>query len=505
MSSQRGESNNLNCSKRMSVETNSRLGVENEPKAWITRDRPASEQTVPSALSPSALPPAVSLLETLQTKSKRKTVDELEAWITRNPRRHSESNQKALNLLKSMRKESRRDTVNELKAWITRDPEGEQTATRRKSLSLLESLESEVGAGERPTSPCSSTVCSSSERDADPQSGREGGGSICGVSGRSINTAMLSLNSKRSSFRVPEELAPAVENSMFCEDQSPRKNIVHKSKDHHSLPDAESLKLDAECVPTKSKARQTCHLILRFLVSNIQLFVILGLSIALFFVLLLDSSSNVTGTRNIESSLRRYVEREHHLHPEFLGDALLRDPLSSQGKALQKTVLAGSSGDISTIGTYAMWMISYQLSGDEVNSDGATAGVWSDYSEVWDVCLWRGVQCDGRGNVAVLNLEDRNVKGDLPPEVYLLKESLKGLNLKNNTEMGRNGGSVPAFLEHMTKLKYINVCGTAYSRFNDASSYCASGTDKLVYADFHCKCCVQCDDRWNKLSGDVEK
>merc|ERR1719291_877289 len=161
---------------------------------------------------------------------------------------------------------------------------------------------------------------------------------------------MLSLRCKRSSFALPEELALAVNNGVSCEDKSPRKKNVQKARDCHSLPDAESLKLDARCVPTESKAYRTCRLILTFFVSNIQLFIILGLSITLLLVLLPDSrGTNLRSSGNIESSVHGYVESQHKIHPDILGDALLQDPLSSQGKALQKTVMAGSAGASSAI------------------------------------------------------------------------------------------------------------------------------------------------------------
>jgi len=281
----------------------------------------------------------------------------------------------------------------------------------------------------------------------------------------------------------------------------------------HSLPDVESLK-SARYISTRSKACRTCRLITTFFISNIKLLVIFGLSIALLLVLIRGSRGDVvvtqlrgggyyTSPQNIESSVRSYVEREHLRHPDILGDALLHDPLSSQGKALQKTVQAGRMTDdvSSAIGTYVLWTINYQLFGNKVHDDGVTAGVWSN-DEVGDVCLWRGVQCDNHGNVAVLDLEDRDVEGDLPPEVYLLKESLMGFSLKDNIEMGRNG--MPRFLDQMTNLRYVNVCGTAYRGLDDASAFCASGTDKLIYAKFDCDCCVSCDNGSSKTSDEPD-
>jgi len=360
--------------------------------------------------------------------------------------------------------------------WITRDPTTEQTKSRRKSISLLESLESLRADA--------ISAAAAVEDDS-----RE-----------DISAGRLQLPVKRFPPENPTIKDNNAEDESFIGDV----NFILPRSSHHSLPDTKSLKFSARRTSNRSKARQTCYLIMTFFISNIQLCAILGLSTALLVVLLHESRGDDTVTvarlrsggyntspQHIESVVRGYVEREHQRHPDILGDALLHDLLSSQGKALQKTVQARRSIDdvSSAIDTYVLWTINYQLFGNEVHDDGVTAGVWSSH-EVGDVCLWRGVQCDDRGNVAVLDLEDRDVEGDLPSEVYLLKESLTGLNLKDNIEMGQNG--MPTFLNQMTKLNYLNMCGTAYHGLDDVSTFCASGAGKLIYADFDCECCVSC-------------
>lgn len=293
-----------------------------------------------------------------------------------------------------------------------------------------------------------------------------------------------------------------------------------------------------------SKPHRTCRLVWTFFVSNLQLhaiIAILGLSIAMIVILLRGSQGDAaaakrdsghysdlqaagdhnTGLRDIESSVREYdegdgnfpvnitspqlqgngqdaglrdieslvrgyIEEEIKRHPDILDHALLRDPLSIQGKALSETVKAEGAIDnvAMAVTTYVLWVLNYALF--ELD-----AGVWSTDYGGDDVCLWRGVQCDNHGNVAVLDLEGMDMEGELPPEVFLLRESLVWLSLKDNPLLGQN--DMPALLDRMTKLNYINVCNTEYCGGDNAGAFCSSGAEKLVYSDFDCACCKPCD------------
>jgi len=190
-----------------------------------------------------------------------------------------------------------------------------------------------------------------------------------------------------------------------------------------------------------------------------------------------------------------HLEKEQEQHPEILGN------MHEHAKALRKTVQEGNkiSNVSSAVAAYVLWVINYELFELTPSSD-VDAGVWSADYRFDDMCLWRGVQCNYRGDVTVIDLEGMQVEGDLPVELYLLRDSLTAFSVRGNVHMGRNG--LPAFLDQMTKLRCVNVCGTSHQGSDSGvAAFCASGADRTIFADFECDCCVLCDDNGLNWTG----
>jgi len=263
----------------------------------------------------------------------------------------------------------------------------------------------------------------------------------------------------------------------------------------HSLPDIDALKASVGVTGSSAVKAHRCSHKCLVGTSITQLLLILGLITALILLLFIPKDSqgdNVvtqlrysTDTDHIRASVVKHVRRMHRDHPEIIGDTYaLEDRKSPQSKALQKTVQFGDKiKNLSmAITHYTLWSINYELS-----SGTSTSGMWSNDDA--DICLWVGVRCNNEGKVAVLDIEDKGMEGELPAELWLLKDSLTGISIKDNANMGRP--ALPTFLYKMPELNYINVCGTSYGGLY-SSTFCERGTNKRIYADFDCDCCVAC-------------
>jgi len=277
-------------------------------------------------------------------------------------------------------------------------------------------------------------------------------------------------------------------------------------ENNHSLPDVDALKASVGITGSSVKAHRCSHKCL-VATSVTQLLLILGLVTALILLLFLPKDSqgdNVvtqlrysTNIDEVRNSVIRHVRRVQGEHPEIMGeDNAYEDKKTPQGKALQKTIqFRDKIKNLNmAITVYTLWSINYELSGGR-----STSGMWTNDDA--DICLWDGVRCDFEGKVAVLDIEDRGMQGDLPAEIWLLKDSLTGINVKDNANMGRP--ALPTFLYKMPKLNYINVCGTVYGGLY-SSTFCKRGTNKRIYADFDCDCCVACGVIDERGSGSYE-
>jgi len=97
-------------------------------------------------------------------------------------------------------------------------------------------------------------------------------------------------------------------------------------------------------------------------------------------------------------------------------------------------------------------------------------------------CSWIHVKCDeidGFDAVTKLNLDANNLSGEIPPELVLLKESLKRLNLSQNDNVNPEG--TVAWIGDLTKLTYLNLRQGYF--YNDGIPDSFKNLDQLLFFD----------------------
>jgi len=112
-------------------------------------------------------------------------------------------------------------------------------------------------------------------------------------------------------------------------------------------------------------------------------------------------------------------------------------------------------------------------------NDWASSRGWLDSP---NECSWANVKCDeieGFDAVRVLNLDGNNLSGEIPPELVLLKESLKRLDLSENKNYNPEG--TVAWIGDLTKLTYLNLRNSYF--YNDGIPDSFKNLDQLLFFD----------------------
>mmetsp|Transcript_19455 Transcript_19455/g.38684 ORF Transcript_19455/g.38684 Transcript_19455/m.38684 type:complete len:455 (-) Transcript_19455:244-1608(-) len=191
-------------------------------------------------------------------------------------------------------------------------------------------------------------------------------------------------------------------------------------------------------------------------------------------------SNRPTFRCNVEPQVRSN-EISEYISSKITNTTTLEDDSSPESAALNWIIADDGrylcSGDDHLIQRYVSALFYFAAGGPAwIKSDGFLS---SD-----DECKWSGIECNMGGNIEELNLDDNNLKGTLPPELYHLedlttlnfdgtKNSLSGtipntfgnlLNLltidldKNNLE-----GTLPASIFALKKLEVLDIDSNLFS------------------------------------------
>ena len=107
----------------------------------------------------------------------------------------------------------------------------------------------------------------------------------------------------------------------------------------------------------------------------------------------------------------------------------------------------------SVIDWAALWTLYYKNGGPS----------WSGWVGTKPLGDWHGVTTDGNGEVTVLNLRNKNVRGSISSSIAALAK-LETLNLSCNTSLR---GELPLQLKDITTLTTVNICSTAITLPDD--------------------------------------
>jgi Leucine rich repeat len=143
------------------------------------------------------------------------------------------------------------------------------------------------------------------------------------------------------------------------------------------------------------------------------------------------------------------------------GRAALEDPSSPQSEALLWLESSSNSAvttEESYLQRYALATLYLATNGDE----------WIDNTS-WltntNECSWKSTKsnslgiCDPLGRYLEINLESNNLRGELPPELVILSNSLNTFNVKGNDLVG----PVPTFIVNMNLLESFDVSSNQLS------------------------------------------
>ena len=141
------------------------------------------------------------------------------------------------------------------------------------------------------------------------------------------------------------------------------------------------------------------------------------------------------------------------------GKSALEDPDSPQTKAL-KWLEESSKDDLfgvqNYLQRYALATVYYSTNGDD----------WID-SRGWlseeDECDWMSTAqniCDESGNIVKLELKENNLVGTLPAELGILSDTLRTINIRNNTV----SGAIPSrMVFQLTNLEVLDLSSNKFS------------------------------------------
>lgn len=141
------------------------------------------------------------------------------------------------------------------------------------------------------------------------------------------------------------------------------------------------------------------------------------------------------------------------------GREALQDPDSPQSQALQWLQSAANDG-ISTeegyLQRYALATFYYSTNGDGWNDKTA----WlSNTNE----CSWISTAnsldiCDNFGRYLSIDLQENNLQGEVPPEIAILSDSLKTINLRAN----QISGEIPVSLQNFGELETVDLSSNSF-------------------------------------------
>jgi len=95
---------------------------------------------------------------------------------------------------------------------------------------------------------------------------------------------------------------------------------------------------------------------------------------------------------------------------------------------------------------------------------GVEADDWTDHTN-WvepgvNECTWHGVSCNQNNEVAEIVLPNNNLYGILAPEVLLLKDSLRTLDLSGNPKLS---GPIPSQISQLSLLESFSIANCAFT------------------------------------------